>query len=549
MKTQEADERQYLDPVFLSMGQEVYTHEYIETLREENLQKKRDGKKINDLIPQAGFQERVLLTDADIKIIGGKRGGGKTWISLFEALPYIFNPDVNMYGFRKFEDDIARGIWKASKQVFRGFGTPADSTFEWKFLGGKGATFKCEHLQDAKKISDRFRGVEMAYIDIEELAEHTRENMNVLFDLMTSNRSTSGVRTKCVCTCNPVGKSNKLRYFLDWYIDPDTDRVIPERIGKVRYFYRWGDDVVNEICWGNTPEEVYNSASVHDKIDRLCETTGQDYHSFITSLVFIDGDFKDNKILQVADTRYMSRISARGGESTINDIEGVWKDIDTGTGMLSIDDMERFFDNTERKDGCLRASADVALTGDFFVIFAFDGHHIFDMEAWRGTFSDEVVPFVRNFLKRNGIREDNFTYDSNGLGLWLEGHFRRAVKFNNKSAPSDSRLWDTLKSECAEKFVKSIKSGEFSIATNILERKYTDSKGHTFTVKDRLMDERRVLKRKDTNNGRFEIIAKPQMKLEIGHSPDFIEAIFMVMRLFEHKKQCVRKGFGAWGYN
>ena len=306
------DDSQYLDPVFLKMGQRVFRYDYIQQLRKENLELKRDGKKLLNYIPQAGFQEKVLTSEADIKIVGGKRGGGKTWVGLFEFLPYIFNPDVSGYGFRKYEDDIARGIWKSSKQVFKGFGQDAFSFFEWKFLNGRGATFKCEHLQDPKKISDRFRGVEMAYILIEELAEHTRDNMDTLFDLLASNRSTAGVKPKCVCTCNPVGKSNKLRYFLDWYIDPSTDTIIPERDGKIRYFYRYGDDV-QQIAWGNTWEEVYNNPVVTDRIDRLCEDTGQQPREFITSLVFIEGSYADNEILHAADPKYINRIAARGG--------------------------------------------------------------------------------------------------------------------------------------------------------------------------------------------------------------------------------------------
>ena len=177
-------EDKYIDPVFAKMGKRVYTYEYVEKLRKENLQLKKDGKPIFNLIPQKGFQEDVLLTQADIKIIGGKRGAGKSFIALFEALPYIFNPDVNMYGFRKYEDDVKRGIWKACKPVYRGFGILSDSYFEVKFLDGKGATMKMEHLAEEKKISDRFRGVEMAYIVIEELAEHTKENLDTLFALL-----------------------------------------------------------------------------------------------------------------------------------------------------------------------------------------------------------------------------------------------------------------------------------------------------------------------------------------------------------------------------
>ena len=59
------------------------------------------------------------------------------------------------------------------------------------------------------------------------------------------------------------------------------------------------------------------------------------------------------------------------------------------------------------------------------------------------------------------------------------------------------------------------------------------------------MEERNALKRKDDLQ-RFEIISKQQMKLEVGHSPDFIEGMMMIMPLFEKKKGFVRKGFENW---
>lgn len=539
------DVEQYLDPVFAKHGQRVFSNKLIQLIREDNLQRKRDGRRIYNLCPQAGFQEKVLVTDADIKIVGGRRGGGKTFIGLYEFLPYIFNPDVNGYGFRKYEDDISRGIWKSSKQVYRYFGSPAEFTFEWKFLNGKGAYMKMEHLQDPKKVSDRFRGVEMAFVLIEELAEHTRENLDIIFDLLASNRTTAGVKPKFICTCNPVGRSNKLRFLLDWWIDPLTNRAIPERDGVIRYFFRYGSDV-SEMIWGDSPEDVYNNVAAHTKIDNLCASTGSSYRDFITSITFINGEFADNKILHVSDPKYMSRISAKGGEGVTNDIEGIWQDMDSGTGLVSADDMTAFFNNTEQRDGFMRASADVALTGDFFVIFAFDGHHVADMEAWRGVPTDAVPEFVRKFLIKNGVRQENFTYDSNGLGLWLKDSFPNAVPFNNKSASSNPMLWGNLKSECAEKFVRDLRAGLFSIDGNLLQRAYTDSKKRMFSVGDRLMEERRALKRKDTDAGRFELISKPQMKAEIGHSPDFIEALFMVEHLFSVKKRCVRTGFENW---
>lgn len=542
----QAAQTDILDPVFASVGMEVYTYEYVESLRKENLERKKNGQRLYNLIPQKGFQEDMMNIDADIKIIGGKRGLGKTFIGLYDALPYIFNPEVSMYGFRKYEDDVARGIWKSSFQVYRYFGTPVASSFQWNFLQGKGATMKMEHLQDQKKVSDRFRGVEMAYILIEELAEHTRENLDVLFDLLASNRSTAGVRPKCVCTCNPVGRSNALRHFVDWWIDPDTNLPIPERNGKIRYFYRYGNNV-DEIVWGDSPQEVYVHPNVMHRIDALADETGSDYSEFITSMAFITGDYADNEILKVSDPKYLNRISARGGASTHNDIIGKWEDVDDTTGLLTMEDMYAFFDNTEQRNGIMRASADVALTGDFMVLFAFDGYHVCDMEAWRGVPTDEIRTFIDAFLYKNNVRYENFTYDSNGLGLWLKDMFKGAQPFNNKSKASNSN-WKNLKSECADMFVRDIRERKFSIDEQILKRTFTDKKKNKFVVEDRLMEERRALQRKENNGECFEIISKQQMKTEVGHSPDFIEALMMVELLMREKtrKKKVRKGFDMW---
>lgn len=544
-----SDDRQFLDPVFLRYGQEVYTAEYADAVREEVLKRKEQGKRLTSLIPQPGFQERVCLADADLVICGGRKGGGKTFISLFNSMRYMFNPDINMYAFRKYEDDVRRGPWKEAKKVFRGYGIAKDSSFEFAFLDGKGATMKMEHIADLGKISDRFRGAELAYIDLEELPEHTRENLDIIFDFLAVNRNTAGVKSQMVATCNPVGWKNKLRKFLEWYIDPVTDKIIPERDGVKRYMFKYGGDD-SEIAWGDTWQEVYAHPKAKMKIDLLImgkeDLTPED---MILTVQFIEGDYSENKILQITDKRYISRLASKGDGSVVNDLGGVWRDIDEGTGLLSGAEIRKFFDNTEQRgDGIRRASCDVAIVGDFFVIFAAEGRHIIDMEAWFGEMSDAVIPFIEQFLKKNGVNKKNFTFDANGLGVWLSSStaFKFSHPFNNKSAPSDNRLWNNLKSESAEKWVKEVKQGMWSIEQSLLGKKFTDKKGHTFTLQQRLDEERMALKRKDDTGARFEIIDKKQMKLEVGHSPDFIEALIMFQPLFTTHQSPIRKGFSMW---
>lgn len=547
----EKDNKEFLDPVFLKYGMEVYSHEYIEKLREENLDLKIKGKKIHNLIPQAGFQERVCLADADLLIIGGRKGSGKSFVALFKALSYMFNPDVSMYAFRKYEDDIKRGPWKACKPVFRGFGDFKESSYEVSFLGGKGATMKMEHLADLGKIQDRFRGAEMPYIDIEELPEHTRDDLSIIFDCLAVNRNTAGVKSQVVATCNPVGPKNKLWHFLKWWMYVDADgkhRIDPAKDGKKRYMFKYGPDD-SQIAWGSTWQEVYEHPMAKAKIDLL--VLGREDISpkdMIMSVQFIEGDYADNKILQKTDKGYISRLASKGDGSVINDLSGVWEDMEEASSLLSEEDINSFYNNAEKRDGVMRGSADVALTGDFMVLYALDGHHICDLEAWFGGFSDDVIPFIENFLRKNGIRKENFTFDANGLGHWIQtdSRFSRSKPFNNKSAPTDSRMWNNLKSESCDNFVHAIHHKEFSIEQSILDKKFTDKKGKSFTFRDRFMDERLALKRKD-NVPRFEIIEKSQMKLEIGHSPDFIEGLMMVMPLFTQTTRPARKGFNLWG--
>lgn len=519
-------------PVILPNGKEVYTYEYIEKLREENKGLWARGEKSYNIVPSKGFQEKVLMCDADFMIIGGNRGGGKTFIALDAALPYVGNPMFRCYGFRKLEDDIERGLWESSRLIYSDIAKPNKSYFEWVFPSG--ATMKFEHLQNPKTIVGRFRGAEQPFMLMEEIQEHTVDSMDIPFTLIGSNRNTIGVKNKFIGTCNPVGKSNQLRHFLDWYIDPETDRVIPERSGVVRYYFRMGKKT-KEIAWGMTREEVYEIAK--HKIDPLAATTGEEPLSLISSFCFIEGKYSENVALRTKDKTYMRKL-AQQDEKTIKDIEGIWRDTDNTSSLITVGDMESFFNNTYRKDGFMRASADVALTGDFFVLYAFDGHHVCDVEAWTDILTDDVVPFIRKFLEKNGVRYENFTFDSNGLGLWLKDYFPGSKKFNNKEAPSDPKLWNNLKSECAERFVQALQKSEYSIDEKVLDR---EIKG--ISVRERLMSERLAMKRKETDNGRFEIISKQQMKIEVGHSPDFMEALFMIEQLMNGKTV---KRSGLW---
>lgn len=545
------DESKYLDPVMLQYGLKVYTYEYAEMLRKENLEIKRKGGRIYNIVPQAGFQEKVLGSEADIVVCGGVRGAGKTAVSLIGALYYAENPDVNMYGFRRYENDVKRGIWKSCKPLFRGFASFADTNYEAKFFNGTGATMKMEHLADLKAIKDRFRGAEMPYIVIEELAEFTKDNLNVIFDLMGSNRSTTGLPARFICTCNPVGKSNKLRWFLDWWIDPETDEAIPERSGVLRYFCRYGEDVM-EIAWGDTPEEVYANPNARNKIASLTDDPDREYGNFITSLTFIDGDYGENAILHVSDPKYMNRISSGGSRSTINDIRGVWRDVDDTGALITMDDMVAFFRNAPQTNGIRVAGGDIAFKSDWFVLWAMDGWHIIDVFAKKGVHPNEAVGLIRAFLNKNGVPWENFAFDGDGVGVTLkmtdDTEAQKAYAFSNKGSKGikDSASYRSRKSECAGMLINAFRSGTISIDEEVLRRSFKE-KGVPFTIQDKLIEERVILKWIEDEAPR-ELIKKSDMKGILGHSPDFLEALLYTIDRADNAKTHTKVRKGNWSF-
>lgn len=547
------DDSKNLDPVFLEYGMEVYTYDYVEQLRKENLEIKRkgDAARLWNIVPQAGFQEKVLTSLADIVICGGARGSGKTAISLIGAYRYADNPDVNLYGFRRYEADVRRGIWKSCKPLFRGLATFADTSFEAKFFNGGGATMKMEHLADLSKIKDRFRGAEMPYIVIEELAEFTKDSMSVIFDLMGSNRSTAGIRPRFVCTCNPVGRSNKLRWFLDWWIDPVTDEAIPARSGKIRYFCRYGEDVM-EIAWGDTPEEVYDNPNAKRKIQQLTDNADEDYANFITSVTFIDGYYGDNKILHVADPKYMNRISSGGSKSTINDIRGVWRDVDDTGSLITVDDMNRFFSNAPQTSGLRCAGADIAYKNDWFVMWAMDGWHIIDVYAKKGVRVEDTVDIIRDFLNKNEVPWENFAFDGDGVGIVLKSSddvgAQRAHAFTNKGGKDvrDSASYRSRKSECAGLLISALQNGTISIEESVLRMTFTE-KRIPFSVMDKLVEERIVLRWIEDQAPR-ELIKKSDMKGILGHSPDWIEGLLYCIDRVDNAKKAKKIRRGDWSF-
>lgn len=529
---------EYLDPVMLAAGMEVYTYEYIEKLRKEESN--------FNIIAQKGSQELFLQCDADICIFGGKRGGSKSFSLLLESLPDVGNPNFYASLLRKEKEDSRKtgGIIDTSDQVYGQFGiyNRAQQDMTWNF--NSGGKLKFDYYSDSfEDFKKRFQGLAMSMIGVDEITHMAYEYFKYL---LTSNRNAHNIKNRFRGTCNPDPDS-WVATFIDWWIGEDGI-PIPERNGVVRYCFMYGE-TVSEIYWGDSKQEVYEQAK--DRIDRLWrkeyEQFGSKEDMFIKSVTFIEGKLEENIKLMKSDPNYLANLANQSEEQVARDLDGNWKFKTAGVGLITFDDMDKMFHNSYQNDGLRCVTCDVAFDGgDKCVMWYWEGFHAKDVRVI-GVDSKKTLEYTKEFLQLHNVIEENFCYDLNGLGQIFKGFMPKAKPFNNKEMPSngDRAMFENLKAECAYKCVQRIKATGYSIEAFLQGRKFSGKNYKNVTLQNILLAERKAIAQDDKDTDKnWKLISKPEMKKIIGRSPDFFESFFM-REYFEIAKTKARRT-GIW---
>lgn len=528
-------------------GEPVFTYEYIENLRRLD-REKPDPLKV---MPQRGCQEKFVASNADITIIGGNRGGGKSFAMLLDALPDVRNKFFVSVIFRKEKKDFDN-LEKESSHLYSQYGkyNRSQSDMTWNFNKGGSLTFS--HFSDTVfDFKERFRGKQYSYIAIDELPQMEFKKFKFL---TTINRNAAGIRNRIVGTCNPDPDS-WLRKFIDWWIGEDG-LPIPERDGVVRYYFS-DSDSPDSIYWGDTPEEVYMQCkSVIDKMwkPEYEELGFNKITMFVKSLTFIRGRLEENVKLIASDPNYIAGLAQQDEEQRSRDLEGNWNFKNAGDDMIKMRDMERFFAAPYNyADMRNRATCDIAFTGgDSLVLWHWIGWHIDDIFVCRKD-SKTAIEMVRNKLAEWGVMEEDFAYDLNGLGQAFRGFFKRAVPFNNLEAPIATEhyekdgikaMYANVKSQCAYLFAVKLMAGEISINENLLGLTFSGDGFEKTPLRQILMKERKCIRRaEDSADKGFTLIQKKFMKKYVGHSPDYFESLIM-RYIFELKRKTHKKPKG-----
>ena len=198
--------------------------------------------------PASLKQKMILESKAQVLVIGGAAGSGKSYLLQLMPLLIVNDPRTACVMFRRTSPQLRGqgGLFDKAKGIYNTLPKKLKPTFrenDMKATFPNGATVKWQSMQH---VSDKLdiQGLEYTFIGVDEATQFEWEQLEYM---MSRLRSESKYVSRMVMSCNP-DPDHKLREIIDWYLD-DSGYPIPERDGVIRYFitiddtYHWGDSV------------------------------------------------------------------------------------------------------------------------------------------------------------------------------------------------------------------------------------------------------------------------------------------------------------------
>lgn len=492
-----------------------------------------------------GSQTLAYLCQSDIVIFVGERGTGKTHLMLNKALPYINSKGYNAVYFRKEYGDFekAGGMVDASKKVFSQYGDYLSSFKRWDFNSGAKVEFM-NYSDPLKDFLENIQGKEFTHVFIDEITHIDQPHFNAIF---ANLRNTTGIKTQLVGACNPDSSSwikDLIRKYLDINIEQHTARHSKALRGRELYFYQYGDDI-KESVWGLTKEEVYQNRKEdldnkwNDMLERRPDLAdfGSIYDLILSISVFDSSKVENEHLMANGGIKYQAKLLMQSREMRNRFAISDWEETVDVKGLLSSEDMENFFYNTEQRSdsGERFASMDVGAEGnDKTVIYIWDGLHIDNIYVTKGLKATDLILWTKNILAQEHIPYSNFVYDSGGVGFAFSGHFDEAFKFLSQAKQEEIldnegnpiRVYANLKSQTVGCFLKYIKASDLNQSCAIsINRNLLDMDIYGQTLRQHLMNERKCICWTSKKDGILQTINKEETKALVGHSADIMLAM------------------------
>lgn len=189
---------------------------------------------------------------------------------------------------------------------------------------------------------------------------------------------------------------------------------------------------------------------------------------------------------------------------------------------------------TKLKDGTIindnYITCDPARFGkDKTVIWCWKGLNGYKKIVMEKKSTVEVSSYLKALAIKENIPMTNIIIDDDGIGGGVQDQVPGSIRFINGSSPIRKELFSNLKAQCYYKLADVINNKELYLSDPLLEE----------TEIELINQELEQVKAKNVDkDGKKELVAKDQIKLILGRSPDYADSIMLRMYpIVKHKAQ------------
>lgn len=254
--------------------------------------------------PASVKQRMILESKAQILVIGGAAGSGKSYLLQLMPLLIVDDPRTACIMFRRTVPQIRGqgGLFDKAQDIYNQLPTKFRPKFKLNEMIAtfpNGATVKWQSMQH---INDKLniQGLEFTFIGVDEACQFHWDQLEYM---MSRLRSSSRHPSRMVMSCNP-DPDHPLREMIDWYLD-EKGYPIPEKDGVLRWFIRMNDRYI----WGNTKEEL------KEKYGRKCKPV---------SFSFISSTIRDNPPMLINNPEYLAQLEGLNAVDRARLLDGNW---------------------------------------------------------------------------------------------------------------------------------------------------------------------------------------------------------------------------------
>lgn len=238
---------------------------------------------------------------------------------------------------------------------------------------------------------------------------------------------------------------------------------------------------------------------------------------------FIQALYRDNAYTADDAEKRLSSIENRQRRQRLK--EGNWDYDDDVGAIFNSEKVSDMFTNTFVPSGERYLTADIAMQGsDKFVLIVWEGWRVIKIIVMEKCDAPEVEAKIKSTAEEFHVPRSNIAYDADGLGTFLRGYLKGAYPFKNGGKPKFKENYANLRTQCYFRFAKRVNTAGVYIRPSA-------------GFQDQISEELSAVKEHNADkDGKLQVTPKDVIIRDLGHSPDFADAL-MMREVFDLKKK------------